>query len=892
MLPTVLCGAALLMMSFVAPAQTAMSHGLVGVGRLSPEGFDQLGASIDSIGGIGSSIFVNSGSIQRSGDAGSGFTYSGTLYSVPDRGFNGATLDYHPRLQTFEFSITPYYGTGPVPQNQIVLSNSVTTVFTYGGTNFTGFEPNDTNSTFWPQSPAASLGKGHRSLDPEGLARANDGTFYVSDEYGPHILHFDASGSLIERFVVPEAFIPKRGTYPGANVFGTNAIVSGRIRNRGFEGLSITPDGRRLVAALQSPLQQDGNASAVGRNSRLLLFDLEAGSATYGRLVAEYVYQLTLNGNATTNRQTLVSEVLALNTEQFLVLERDSLGLGDTTSAASNYKAIVMVDTHGATNIANTGYDLERGAPGSLQLPTGAALNGIAPVARHDVVQIIDPQQLARFGLNMSTNKDSNTLTEKWEGLALIPLRDLEAPDDYLLLTANDNDFTSFNVYQNGALVGTNALSLDNMMLAYRVTLPGVGATAPGNALPGVTLVVPPNPTLSAPATFTLTANVYDQDGIITRVEFFEAGVKIGEDATYPFELPLTDVMDGSYTYTAVAWDNSGANTTSAAQTVIVTPDNLLPIITIQGPSNPKLSAPATVLMSATASDPDGTVSKVEFYEDGAKIGQKASAPYTFTRSNVLAGVHAYTAVVSDNHGATKTSSAVEVHVTPDNLPPEVRLLTPASDFTGSQPTNILFTAEASDPDGTVAKVEYYRAETKIGQATVPPYSFVFSNFPAGTSLVRAIAFDNQGTASAEATATLTILDTVAPVILCPTNRTVACTDPAGTPVSFLVTATDNLDPTIVVVCTPPSGSLFSLGTTLVTCIAKDAAGNTSTCSFNVIVQPSDVTIELAVIIRWNCGETLQGADDLSGPWIDIPGATSPYALTVKEARRFYRVKN
>ena len=108
------------------------------------------------------------------------------------------------------------------------------------------------------------------------MARANDGTFYVGDEYGPAILHFDANGALLGRLTVPEAFVPKRGNYPGANVFGTNAIVSGRIRNRGFEGLSITPDGRRLVAALQSPLQQDCSASVLGRNTRLLQRTLQS----------------------------------------------------------------------------------------------------------------------------------------------------------------------------------------------------------------------------------------------------------------------------------------------------------------------------------------------------------------------------------------------------------------------------------------------------------------------------------------------------------------------------------------------------------------------------------------------------------------------------------------
>ena len=866
--------------------------GLVGVGRVSGNAFDQLGPNVDSLGGFGSAIAIDWNSILRSGDTVNGFTYQGTLHAVPDRGFGSGATDYHPRLQTFSFDITPYYGSEPTNQSQITLLNTATTPLTYDGTNFTGFEAEDTNSLVWPQAPTNSLGQGRRSLDPEGLVRAPDGGWFISDEYGPSILHFDASGALLSRLTVPEAFIPKRGSYPGANVFGRLALTSGRVRNRGFEGLTLTPDGRRLVAALQSPLQQDGNASVVGQNTRLLFFDVEAGSPTQGRLVAEYVYQLTLNGNATTNRQTLISEFLALNNETFLALERDSLGLGDTTIAAPNYKAVVLVSTRGATNIANTGYDLERGAPGSVSLPTNNLPAAIRPVIRQDLIQLIDSNSLARFNLNLNTNKDDNTLSEKWEGLSLLPLGDGSAPDDFLLFVANDNDFTAVNVYQNGAIVGTNAFAIDSMVLAYRVTLPGVGAAAPANTAPSVTLNGPPNATLSAPAAFTLTAAGYEQDGIITNVEFFEDGVKIGEDSTFPFQLALTGVAAGDHSYTAVAWDNSGAGATSAPRVVVVTTNNICPLITIAGPTNATLSALATVALSATASDPDGTVTKVEFYDDATKIGQKTSTPYTLTVSNVLAGLHIYTAVATDNQGCTTTSAALLLTVTPENCPPFVTLLTPTNNFTTNQPVNITFTATASDKDGFITKVEYYRGATKLGQATTAPYSFIASNFPAGTHLVRALSYDNQGAPSPFSDATINVRDTSAPVIRCSTNRVVTCVDAAGTPVTFTVTATDNNDASVSVVCTPPSGSLFAPGTNLVNCTATDAAGNTNSCAFNVVVTSSLVSIERAIIVRWNCGEMLQGADNVNGPWSDIPGATSPHAVPASEARKFYRVRN
>lgn len=65
-----------------------------------------------------------------------------------------------------------------------------------------------------------------------------------------------------------------------------------------------------------------------------------------------------------------------------------------------------------------------------------------------------------------------------------------------------------------------------------------------------------------------------------------------------------------------------------------------------------------------------------------------------------------------------------------------------------------------------------------------------------------------------------------------PGRIVVNATSPAGTPVAFEVTATDNTDPNPVVECTPPSGATFPIGTTTVTCTATDASGNVAEGSF------------------------------------------------------------
>jgi hypothetical protein len=101
------------------------------------------------------------------------------------------------------------------------------------------------------------------------------------------------------------------------------------------------------------------------------------------------------------------------------------------------------------------------------------------------------------------------------------------------------------------------------------------------------------------------------------------------------------------------------------------------------------------------------------------------------------------------------------------------------------------------------------------------------------------------------AVATVTIVDTNPPIIVCSTNVTVECAGPAGTAVTFTTTATDTCDSNVSLVCLPPSGTLFPLGLTAVVCVATDDSGNTNTCSFTVRVQdttPPQITCPTDII--------------------------------------------
>src|SRR6478609_3670745 len=88
--------------------------------------------------------------------------------------------------------------------------------------------------------------------------------------------------------------------------------TQGRLTNKGMEGLAITPDGRTLVGAMQSPLIQDGG-DVKGGITRIVTIDIKTG------WMHEYAYQLDADPAF---KKTTISEIVAINNTDFLVDER------------------------------------------------------------------------------------------------------------------------------------------------------------------------------------------------------------------------------------------------------------------------------------------------------------------------------------------------------------------------------------------------------------------------------------------------------------------------------------------------------------------------------------------------------------------------------------------
>jgi hypothetical protein len=286
------------------------------------------------------------------------------------------------------------------------------------------------------------------------------------------------------------------------------------------------------------------------------------------------------------------------------------------------------------------------------------------------------------------------------------------------------------------------------------------------NQPPAVVLAAPADAaTFTAPATITISATASDTDGTITTVDFYAGSMLLGSDQTSPYSTTWTDAPAGSYRLTAVAADNDGSRTTSAARTITVVAPNQAPAVSLAAPADgATYTAPATIAVSATASDGDGTIAGVDFYAGTTLIGSDTSTPYSVTWNNVPAGSYQVTAVARDNAGSATTSAARTITVNAENQAPMVSLSAPANGATYPALATITLSATASDVDGTVTVVEFYRdMTTLIGSDTTAPYEAVWTDVPAGSYQLTAVARDNASGMTVSSAILITVTEPQAP---------------------------------------------------------------------------------------------------------------------------------
>jgi Cellulase (glycosyl hydrolase family 5)/Bacterial Ig domain len=271
------------------------------------------------------------------------------------------------------------------------------------------------------------------------------------------------------------------------------------------------------------------------------------------------------------------------------------------------------------------------------------------------------------------------------------------------------------------------------------------------NIPPSVSITSPTNnAAFNAPGSVTITASATDADGTIGKVELFNGSTLLATLTSAPYTYTWSNVAAGTYTITAKATDNSAAVTTSPAVNVVVNAvaANVPPSVSLTAPTNnATFTAPATINFSANATDADGTIASVKFYNGAALLATKTVAPYTFSWTGVAVGTYTITAKATDNSAALTTSTAVTIVVQAamGNQLPTVSITSPVNNAAFNAPASLTINANATDADGTIANVMFYNGSTLLATLTSAPYAYTWANVAAGTYAITAKATDNQG---------------------------------------------------------------------------------------------------------------------------------------------------
>lgn len=458
-----------------------VNYGLVGVGRLPAAMVDAQGSTF----GSASALAIEPGTWKYDAKRG---RYEGTLITLPDRGRNDPEarlyINYQNRLQKLRFTFVPLAEgeKDGSSQDQLKLTyDGLVMLKERDGKPLVGNDPGAGGGRAFDRPVPRNKENGSITLDAEGLVVMPDGGFYVSDEYAAAIYTFDADGVLSGVINPPRALMPLDDSEE-RDFNSVTAPATGRRNNRGMEGLSLTPGGQYLIAMPQGGSVQDSEDDDHERFTRVLRYDISE-DATPKSPSGHYVFELptfrSKGDGKPPNKTAAQSEILAISDTQFLVLARDGYGRGDGSGKPMMYKCILLADLAHATNLVGTEFE------GLASVaPEGRCDERITTVAHTEAVNMLNRADLRRFGLNLDvtegTEGNIHTLSEKWEGLCLLPDLATEDPTDYFLLVANDNDFITtdgvMKTVDGQTMRYQSEIDCDTVVLVYRLKIEGVGS--------------------------------------------------------------------------------------------------------------------------------------------------------------------------------------------------------------------------------------------------------------------------------------------------------------------------------------------------------------------------------------------------------------------------------
>ena len=389
-----------------------------------------------------------------------------------------------------------------------------------------------------------------------------------------------------------------------------------------------------------------------------------------------------------------------------------------------------------------------------------------------------------------------------------------------------------------------------------------------------------------------------------------------GNISTCTFTVTVNDTENPVITCPANITVNNDANACGAAVTFAATAtDNCVGTV-ITYSQNPGTVFPiGTTTVTATATDASGNISTCTF----TVTVNDTENPVITCPANITVNNDANACGAAVTFAATATDNCVGTVITYSQNPGTVfpigttTVTATATDASGNIST-CTFTVTVNDTENPVitcpanitvnndanacgAAVTFTATATDNCAGTVITYSQNPGTvFPIGTTTVTATATDASGNIST-CTFTVTVNDTENPVITCPANITVnndAST--CGAAVTFTATATDNCAGTVITYSQNP-GTVFPIGTTMVTATATDVSGNISTCTFTVTVNDTEnpvITCPANITVNNDanaCGAavtfTATATDNCAGTVITYshaPGSVFPIGTTTVTA--------
>ncbi len=287
-------------------------------------------------------------------------------------------------------------------------------------------------------------------IDAEGIVVDREGNFWICEEGGPTIWKLNPNGVVVKRYT-PYATLP--GAEPQDVAIDT--AFGYRKNNRGFEGITIAPNGK-IYAIIQSPLLYP--TRTVGEATRVHRI-LEINPVTNATRMFAYLNDGIIGASGSNQirlRDWKIGDMAAINDSTFLVMEAALRGTSD-------FKRIYKININGATVVNSglySGVTME-----ALVDSAGLAANSIVPVSKTLFMNVLasgwDPA------------------LDKAEGLAIL--------NDSTIFIGNDNDYGQFSALENGIATATTNLS-HVVKYGLRGSNKLVGFSPIGsNLIPGVT---------------------------------------------------------------------------------------------------------------------------------------------------------------------------------------------------------------------------------------------------------------------------------------------------------------------------------------------------------------------------------------------------------------------